>query len=39
MNIFAIEGDVETGEIECVDVMFGDSVSQQYPVQYLVEMK
>ena len=27
------------GEIECVDVMFGDSVSQQYPVQYLVEMK
>ena len=27
------------GEVECVDVMFGDSVSQQYPVQYLVEMK
>ena len=27
------------GEIEMVDVMFGDSVSKQYPVQYLVEMK
>ena len=27
------------GEIECVDVMFGDSVSNQYPVQYLVDMK
>ena len=27
------------GEIEMVDVMFGDTVSKQYPVQYLVEMK
>ena len=27
------------GEIEMVDVMFSDSVSKQYPVQYLVEMK
>ena len=27
------------GEIEIVDVMFGDSVSKQYPGQYLVEMK
>ena len=27
------------GEIEMVDVMFGSSVSRQYPVQYLVEMK
>ena len=27
------------GEIEMVVVMFGDSVSKQYPVQYLVEMK
>ena len=27
------------GEIEMVDVMFGDSVSKQYPVQYLAEMK
>ena len=28
------------GEIECVDVMFGgDTVSKQFPVQYLVEMK
>ena len=26
------------GEIECVDVMFGDSVSKQYPVQYLEMM-
>jgi hypothetical protein len=26
------------GEIEMVDVMFGSSVSEQYPVQYLVEM-
>ncbi len=26
------------GEIEFVDVMFGSSVSKQYPVQYLVEM-
>ena len=25
------------GEIEMVDVMFGSSVSRQYPVQYLVE--
>ena len=27
------------GEIEMGDVMFGSSVSRQYPVQYLVEMK
>ena len=28
------------GEIEMVDVMFGgDTLSKQYPVQYLVEMK
>ena len=27
------------GEIEFVDVMFGSSVSKQYPVQYLVEMR
>ena len=28
------------GEIEMVDVMFaGDTVSKQFPVQYLVEMK
>ncbi len=27
------------GEIEFVDVMFGSSVSRQYPVQYLVEMR
>ena len=27
------------GEIEMVDVMFGDTVPQQYPVQYLVDMK
>ena len=27
------------GEIEMVDVMFGSSVSRQYPVKYLVEMK
>ena len=27
------------GEIEMVDVMFGSSVSKQYPVQYLIEMK
>ena len=27
------------GEIEMVDVMFGDTVSKQYPVQYLVDMK
>ena len=27
------------GEIEMVDVMFGSSVSKQYPVQYLVEMR
>jgi len=26
------------GEIEMVDVMFGSSVSKQYPVQYLVDM-
>ena len=26
------------GEIEMVDVMFGSSVSKQYPVQYLVGM-
>ena len=26
------------GEIEFVDVMFGSSVSSQYPVRYLVEM-
>ena len=25
------------GEIEFVDVMFGSSVSRQYPVRYLVE--
>ena len=27
------------GEIEMVDVMFGSSVSKQYPVQYLVGMR
>jgi hypothetical protein len=27
------------GEIEFVDVMFGSSVSRQYPVQYLVEVR
>ena len=27
------------GEVELVDVMFGDSVSRQYPVRYLLEMK
>jgi hypothetical protein len=27
------------GEIEFVDVMFGSSVSKQYPVQYLTEMR
>ena len=28
------------GEIEMVDVMFGgDTVSKQFPVQYLVDMK
>jgi len=26
------------GEIEFVDVMFGSSVSKQYPVQYLVKV-
>jgi len=26
------------GEIEFVDVMFGSSVSKQYPVRYLVEL-
>ena len=27
------------GEIEFVDVLFGSSVSKQYPVQYLVKVK
>ena len=26
------------GEIELVDVMFGDQESRQYPVRYLVEL-
>jgi hypothetical protein len=26
------------GEVELVDVMFGSSVSRQYPVRYLVEL-
>jgi len=26
------------GEIEMVDVMFGSSVSRQYPVRYLVDL-
>ena len=26
------------GEVECVDVMFGSSISKQYPVQYLEMM-
>ena len=26
------------GEIEFVDVMFGSSVSKQYPVRYLVDL-
>ena len=26
------------GEIEIVDVMFGSSVSKQYPVRYLAEL-
>ena len=26
------------GEIEFVDVMFGSSVSRQYPVRYLVDL-
>ena len=26
------------GEIEMVDVMFGSSVSKQYPVQYLADL-
>ncbi len=27
------------GEIEFVDVLFGSSVSKQYPMQYLVKVK
>ena len=26
------------GEVELVDVMFGSSVSRQYPVRYLVDL-
>ena len=36
-NYWALDEDLG-GEIECVDVMFGSSVSKQYPVRYLVEL-
>jgi hypothetical protein len=37
-NYWALDESYLGGELEFVDVMFGSSVSKQFPVQYLAEL-